>query len=53
MSQRNEGLVKMILKEGKSINEVAVLRRVTTSAIYQQLQCVQTVLPKFMSRLDP
>lgn len=53
LSQRNGGLVKMILKEGKSINEVAALRCVTPNAIYQQLQRVQTVLPKFMSRLDP
>jgi len=53
LSEGNAKLVTMIIKDGRSITEVAAQFRVSSNAIYQRLRRVRKVLPELLSRLDP
>ncbi len=53
MSPDNAKLVTMIVKDGRTVVEVAAHFKVSTNAIYQRIRRVGRMMPELLSRLDP
>lgn len=53
LSPDNAELVTMIVKDGRTVAEVAAQYSVSSNAIYQRIRRVGKMLPEFLSRLDP
>lgn len=53
LSPDNAELVTMIVKDGRTVAEVAAHFQVTSNAIYQRIRRVGKMMPELLSRLDP
>lgn len=53
LSPDNAELVTMIVKDGRTVVEVAAHFQVSTNAVYQRIRRVGKMMPEYLSRLDP
>jgi len=52
LSIANAAVASMIIVQGLSVKKIADLRKISRSAVYQQIQRIRRVLPKFIEEID-